>query len=115
MTVLEVASQERDLSCQHFIDQFCYAKTKGGLNTVLILWVFLALIINCLSSSVSLIVLDSHFCICWKAFSSKMLMISENLPQIPFPTAVHYHADALAMPVLCTFKLFLSNRYDKRS
>lgn len=52
MTVLEVASQEHGLSCQHVSIQFCYAKTKGGLNTMLILWGFLALIINCLSSSV---------------------------------------------------------------
>lgn len=51
MTVIEVASQEHYLSCQHFI-QFCYAKTKGVLNKMLILWVFLVLIINCLSSSV---------------------------------------------------------------
>lgn len=33
-----------------------------------------------------LIVLASNFCICWKTFSPKMFMITENLPQIPFPT-----------------------------
>lgn len=47
-----------------------------------------------------------------------MFMTLENLPQIPFPTAVHYHAHAyivavtlyiLDMPFLCTFKFSLSN------